>query len=70
MVTATQNKPNKQYLRKKELTARYGVVARTIDRWTLDGRLPKPVHIGTVPMWDVNEVEACERAAMRARDDD
>jgi predicted DNA-binding transcriptional regulator AlpA len=66
-MTTTQEKTLKQFLRKRQVAARYGVVARTIDRWTEDGRLPKPVHIGTVPMWALDEIEAFEREAMKAR---
>lgn len=58
----------KRYLRKTQVAERYQVSTRTLDRWAESGKLPKPVRIGVVPMWDLDELEAQERAAMRARD--
>jgi predicted DNA-binding transcriptional regulator AlpA len=57
-----------KFLRKRQLAERYGCTTRTIDRWSETGRLPKPLRIGSVPVWELAEVEACERAAMKARD--
>jgi predicted DNA-binding transcriptional regulator AlpA len=54
-------------LRKMQLVERYQVVARSIDRWVEAGRLPKPLYVGDVPMWDLDEIEAAERAAIRSR---
>ena len=65
-----QESKARQFLRKRQVAARYSVVSRTIDRWSEDGRLPKPVHIGEVPMWALDELEAAEREAMRSRSDD
>jgi predicted DNA-binding transcriptional regulator AlpA len=67
MATTQETKTNERFLRKRQLADRYQTCTRTIDRWTADGRLPKPVHIGTVPMWALDEIEAFEREAMKVR---
>jgi predicted DNA-binding transcriptional regulator AlpA len=55
-------------LRKKAVAAKYGITERSVDRWSLDGRLPQPVHRGRVPLWDQGELDACDRAhAARSR---
>jgi predicted site-specific integrase-resolvase len=57
----------KTFLRKAQVAARYGGVAtRTIDRWAEDGRLPPPIYRGIVPLWDLDELEAQDRAAATA----
>jgi predicted DNA-binding transcriptional regulator AlpA len=55
----------KRFLRKKQLAERYQTSTRTIDRWARAGRLPKPIYLNEFPLWDEDQVEACERAAMR-----
>ena len=69
-MATTQEKSSKQFLRKPQLAARYGVTTRTIDRWSESGQLPQPIRIGAVPMWELAEIEAAERAAMKARSND
>jgi predicted DNA-binding transcriptional regulator AlpA len=54
----------KRFLRKRQLSERYQTVTRTIDRWVKTGRLPQPIYIGEVPMWDADEIEAVERQAV------
>jgi predicted DNA-binding transcriptional regulator AlpA len=57
----------KTFLRKRQVAARYGgVTTRTIDRWAEDGRLPPPIFRGRVPLWDLDELEAQDRAAATA----
>jgi predicted DNA-binding transcriptional regulator AlpA len=55
----------------RELTKRYGVSARTIDRWLADPDLgfPKPcIVINGRRYWDLGEIEQWERAhAVRGR---
>jgi predicted DNA-binding transcriptional regulator AlpA len=65
---ATTLEKTKQFLRKKQLAERYQCTTRTIDRWVDDGKLPQPIRIGDVPMWDLGEVEKVERAAMKERE--
>jgi hypothetical protein len=51
-------------LRKSAVAERYGNVStRTIDRWLLDPALkfPKPIYIGSTPMWDEDELARWER---------
>jgi predicted DNA-binding transcriptional regulator AlpA len=54
-------------LRKRPTADRYGVATKTIDRWTADPTLgfPKPIHINTLPYWDLAELEAWERSRAR-----
>jgi predicted DNA-binding transcriptional regulator AlpA len=55
----------KKYLRKRGVAERYSVHVRTIERMIEDGRLPRPIFLGRVrtPLWDVDELEASDRAA-------
>jgi predicted DNA-binding transcriptional regulator AlpA len=54
----------KQFLRKSQVAARYGVHERTIDRMADDGRIPKPIHRGKFPLWAEDKLEAYERRAV------
>jgi hypothetical protein len=56
----------KTFLRKRQVAARYNVVTRTVDRWSEDGRLPAPIWRGRVPLWDLDLLEADDRAAATA----
>jgi len=37
---------------------------RTVDRMSIDGRIPKPIHRGKFPLWDESELEEFERRAV------
>jgi predicted DNA-binding transcriptional regulator AlpA len=52
----------------KELTERYDVVSRTIDRWLAysDLGFPKPLVINGRRYWDLSEIEQWERARAAA----
>jgi predicted DNA-binding transcriptional regulator AlpA len=54
---------SKKFLRKQAVAARYDVDERTVDRMKDDGRLPKPIYRGRLPMWDEDELAASDRAA-------
>jgi predicted DNA-binding transcriptional regulator AlpA len=59
-------------LRKSAVAERYGNVnTRTIDRWTADEKLgfPKPIYIGSTPLWDEAELAAWEKSRARPRRD-
>jgi predicted DNA-binding transcriptional regulator AlpA len=66
-----QPEPNpKSAVRKlqlRDLCDRYGVSDKTIDRWTKDGILPRPLKINGYRYWDRDEVEAMERDRMAAQ---
>jgi hypothetical protein len=58
----------KQYLRKRDVAARYGVNIRTVERMTEDDRLPKPVYRGRIPLYDEEALDASDRVhAVAAR---
>ena len=56
----------KRYLRKNELAERYGVTPRNIDYMVKDGRIPAPFYRGRFPLWDPDQVDAADRAALVA----
>jgi predicted DNA-binding transcriptional regulator AlpA len=56
----------RKFFRKAQVAERYGVDERTIDRWKLDGRLPKPHYRGRLPLWRESELEKLERMAVVA----
>jgi predicted DNA-binding transcriptional regulator AlpA len=53
----------KKFLRKQSVAERYDVDERTVDRMKDDGRLPKPVYRGRLPLWDEDELTKSDRAA-------
>jgi hypothetical protein len=56
----------KRYLRKRQVAQRYGNIApRSVERAVVDGRIPPPEYpMGPhTPMWDLDVLEANERAA-------
>jgi hypothetical protein len=57
----------KQFFRKAQVAARYGVNARTVDRMKRDGRLPPPTYRGRIPMWDGTALDQYDRAATVAQ---
>jgi hypothetical protein len=58
----------KRYLRRHDLAARYRCTDRNIDLMVRDGRLPPPtLNYGRRPLWDEEDIEAAERAALAAR---
>jgi predicted DNA-binding transcriptional regulator AlpA len=56
----------KRFLRKHAVAERYDVDERTVDRMKDDGRLPKPIYRGRLPMWDEDELTKSDRAAALA----
>jgi hypothetical protein len=57
---------SKTYLRKRQVAQRYGGIAlRSVERAVEDGRIPPPTYpIGeNTPLWDLEVLEANERAA-------
>jgi predicted DNA-binding transcriptional regulator AlpA len=54
----------KQFLRKRRVAKRYGVVERSVDRMAADGRIPKPIYRGRIPLWDEALLEEYERRAV------
>jgi hypothetical protein len=61
---------SKTYLRKRQLAQRYGdVTLRSIERAVEAGRLPRPEFpCGEhTPLWDLEKLEANERAAARRK---
>ena len=57
----------KTYLRKRDVARRYGdVTLRTIERGVERGDIPPPEFPcgPNVPMWDLDVLEAAERAAV------
>ena len=62
---------SKVYLRKRQVATRYGgVTPRSIERAVEDGRIPAPIYpIGAnTPLWDLETLEAAERAAVLRKD--
>jgi predicted DNA-binding transcriptional regulator AlpA len=53
----------KQFLRKAGVGARYGINEKTVDRWAADGRLPRPMHRGRIPLWAEDELDKLDREA-------
>jgi hypothetical protein len=58
---------SKQFYRKRAVAQRYGVDQRTIDRMKLDGRVPPPHYRGRIPLWDGDELDAADEAAVASR---
>jgi hypothetical protein len=56
----------KQFLRKKKVAERYQCDPVTVMRMSRDGRIPKPIYKGRWPIWDADELDAHDRATVRA----
>lgn len=50
-----------KFFRKAQVAERYGVDERTVDRWKLDGRLPRRRYRGRLPLWREDELDALDR---------
>jgi predicted DNA-binding transcriptional regulator AlpA len=61
--THNKQKKPKRYLRKRAVAERYSVHERTVDRMSLDGRLPPPMYFTRFPIWDEDKLDASDRAA-------
>jgi predicted DNA-binding transcriptional regulator AlpA len=46
----------------RKMMERYSVSDRTIDRWSEDGILPKPIKIGRLRYWREEELDAFDEA--------
>jgi len=53
----------KQFFRKSQVAARYGIDERMVDRWKQDGRLPLPRYRGRMPLWREDELDQLDRTA-------
>jgi hypothetical protein len=62
-----QRKPQRLKLTTRHLCERYGIVSRTVDRWTEARILPEPLRINRYRYWDLDEVEQREREGMSPR---
>ena len=56
----------KRFLRLQSVAERYGVSTRTVPRMVRDGRLPPPHYRGKFPLFDEDELDASDRAAVVA----
>ena len=56
-----------RYASAASLAARYGKSERTIWRWSSNGTLPRPHHIGSAALWSLDEIEQFERRASEKR---
>jgi hypothetical protein len=50
-----------KFLRKAHLAVRYGITQRSVDRWSMDGRLPSPEYRGRIPLWSEAELDKFDR---------
>jgi len=67
MTKSTALKRAKRFKRIKDLQERYGDASRqSIWRWVRQGILPQPVHIGSIPMWDEDKLDAADEARQQA----
>ena len=44
------------YLTKKELLSLLKISSTTFERWLQENRLPKPIQISRVRLWDIDEI--------------
>ena len=65
MQADTTNEADERLLPTRQMCRRYGVSARTIDRWLASGKLPVPVRIGQRKFWRLSQLKELERARER-----
>jgi predicted DNA-binding transcriptional regulator AlpA len=51
-----------QKLKSKDMRQRYQCSNSTLDRWSHEDLIPKPMRIRRTKYWDLNEVEAYDKA--------
>ena len=51
--------PSSAHVRLPVVCALFGVSAATVWRWCQEGRLPEPVRMGGVTLWNVGALRAC-----------
>ena len=44
------------YLNKKDLMSLLRISSTTVERWLKEGRLPKPIQISRVRLWEKDEI--------------
>jgi predicted DNA-binding transcriptional regulator AlpA len=59
----------KRLLPTSGVCARYGRSSRTIDRWVSEGVIPRPRYIRGLKYWIEEELDRCDEARPRERDD-
>lgn len=52
----------KQFLRRPELSERYGIGRSTTYDYIARGLLPKPRYLGKMPLWPISELDAWDAA--------
>ena len=59
-----------RFLRRPEVTSRYGLPRSTLYAWILAGRFPKPIRLGARSVgWSIDELDAWEQARRAERDE-
>ena len=53
----------------QQMCRRYGISARTIDRWLESGILPQPVWMGKVRFWRLGDLQQIERERIGVKAD-
>ncbi|MDE0237493.1 MAG: AlpA family phage regulatory protein [bacterium] len=59
---------NREFLRRRDVCARYGISTTTLHRWVSGGEFPAPVRLGGRSVrWRVSDLDRweAERAALR-----
>jgi hypothetical protein len=59
----------KRLLPTSEVCARYNRSSRTSDRWISEGAIPAPRYIRGLKYWIEEELDRCDEARPRERDD-
>lgn len=52
----------------REVAALFQCGSTTVWRWTKEGKIPKPIRIGGLTRWKLDELEACIAMAEAQRD--
>jgi predicted site-specific integrase-resolvase len=52
-----------KFSRREMVANRYGVVVRTVDRWSRTGIIPAPVYVGRLPLWSNDALDAADATA-------
>jgi hypothetical protein len=63
----SHHQPAEKFFTTKDLCQRYGVVARTVDRWVAQGVLERPIWINGRRYWRQGAIELTERNAVAPR---
>lgn len=65
----TTNNTEQKYLKTRSVADRYGVTEATVDRWMDIEGFPRPIRMGRLKFWKIDELQLWEEKRCEVSDD-